>query len=921
MRRTMTGGPVLFGRSRELSVIDTLLTSARSGNGGALVISGGPGTGKSALLDHAREVAAMRTLSATGVESESHLPFAAAHMLLRATFGHVGALPSPQADGIRAAFGLGPPTSGDRSLAGLAGLALMTAFAGGEPLLCLVDDAHWLDQASADLLLFLLRRLGVEGVALIVATRESESAFLAPGLPELRLGGLAAADAARLLSAAVGELPAGVCDRVSAEAGGNPLALLEMAAQLSPEQRAGRITPLPLYVAAGTHSAGRSRAVFGNRIRRLPDRTQTLLLVAAADGTGDMSTLLRAAHRLGATLPDLAAAEQDGLVEVIGSALVFRHPLAGTAVYRCTPAARRKAAHEALAAAYTDAAHADRRAWHRAAAALEPDAGVAAELATAARVAAVRGGHAEASAAYERAAELTADPGTRAGLLAAAAEAARHAGRMGHVITLTGRAEGLADEPALLAHLAHLRADAEFELVSPHQAGLTLLAGAALVASRDPAAALPLLMEAAWRAWFAGDGAHAVDVLRGLERLAVPPETRADPHLRVAVDLARRTAGDPSEGLGAVRAALRDPSGGHDPAVNALLCVFAGADATGARLAAALVAELRAGGKTGRLPIALAALAAAELFRGEHLDAAAAATECVRLAVETGQPRRAALGTAVLALLAALGGAEERCALLAGDLARHGQSLGIGPIAALGTWAGGLLDLGLGRYAAALHRLERLPLDAFVPFLSAWAAPDLVEAAFRAGRRECAQEPLARFAAWADEIQLPWADAVLLRCRALATEGPAAEEHYRSAVTLHAQGGRPFERARTELAFGEWLRRGRRRAEARPHLRAAQQIFERMAAHPWADRVRAELAATGEAPEATPDDPPAVPGLTPQESQVVRLAARRLTNRDIAARLFLSRRTVEYHLYRAYRKLGVSARGDLAHAMIKASLK
>ncbi|GFJ87414.1 ATP-binding protein [Phytohabitans rumicis] len=680
----MTGGRVLFGRSHELSAIEDLLAGARSGRGDALLVSGDAGTGKSALLDHARSIAAMRTLSATGVESESQLPFAAAHMLLRATFGHIDALPALQADGIRAAFGLGPPAGGDRFLVGLAGLALVSEYAGGEPLLCLVDDAQWLDQASADMVHFMIRRLGAEGIALIVATREGEGAFTVPGLPELRLGGLAACDAARLLGTVAGELPAGVRDRIIQETGGNPLALIEVAAQLDPEQRAGRIIPLALHVAAGSYQPGRIQAAFWHRIRRLPDRTRTLLLVAAADDTGDLGVVLRAAHRLGATLPDLAAAEQDGLVEVAGSVLAFRHPLVRTAAYRCAPAAQRVAAHQALAAVYTDAAHTDRRAWHRAVAALEPDADVAADLEVAAELAAVRGGHAEASAAYERAAELTDDPGTRFRLLAAAAEAAHQAGRLAQVITLAGRAQGLADDPAALTHLARLRANAEFERVSPRQACLTLLACASLVADRDPPAALPLLVEAAWRAWYAGDGALAADATRRLERLEVSPR----PNLPVRVDLARLTAGDEA---------------------SALLCVLAGDEDTGWTLATALVTELRDGGKIGRLPLALAALAIAELFRGEHPGASVAAAECVRLAADTGQPRRGALGTAVLALLAAIGGHEKRCAVLAEEVVGHASAHGIGSVAALGIWAAGLLDLGLGRYAEALRRLGGCP--------------------------------------------------------------------------------------------------------------------------------------------------------------------------------------------------------------------
>ena len=843
----------LFGRFPELSAIEKLLAGARAGGGGALVFDGEPGAGKSALLEYAAAIAGMRTLRAAGVESESHLPFAAAHMLLGATLGQITSLPARQAEVAREAFGFGPPAGGDRFLTGLAGLGLLTGFAAGAPLLCLVDDAQWLDRQSADLLLFMIRRLGRDGVALIVATRAGEGAFGGPGIPALRLGGLADADAARLLRARAGELPAGVRDRVVAESRGNPLALLELAAQLGPEQRAGRVTPLPLHVSAGSRPvASPVQTAYWERVRRLPEPTRTALLVAAADDGGDLGVVLRAAGRLGPTLDHLAVAERDGLVTIAGPALAFRHPLLRTAIYRFAPASERVAAHRALAAAYSDPAQVDQRAWHRAAATLGPDPEAAASLVAVAERAALRGEHAEASAAYARAAEMSAERRTRFRLLAAAAEAARDAGRPDQAIALAGRAEAAAgdedDDPAGIARLARVRADAEGE---PARAARTLTAAAARVRDRDPVAAQPLLAEAAWHAWYAGEVLPA-----------------------------------PADGLP------------PDPAGTALLYAVTGDEETAWARATAVVAELRGARRFGRLPVALVALAAAGLFRGDHPAASAAAAECVHLAGEIGQPRRGALGTAVLALLAAIGGAEQRCAALVEELAPHG------PLAALGSWAAGLLDLGLGRYAAAARRLGSGPsAEALAPFLPALVAPDLVEAAVRAGRPEPAVEAIARFAGWVSEWGRPWSEAVLLRCRALVAEGPAAEDLYRAATALHAHGGRPFERARTALLYGEWLRRARRRAEARIPLSAALETFDRMAAAPWAARARSELAALGE---------PAGPGLTSQELRIVRLAAGRLTNRDIAALLFLSPRTVEFHLYRAYRKLGVSARGELA---------
>lgn len=901
---------MLHGRSRETATIQRLLAQARAGRSGALVIRGRPGSGKSALLDYAAHAATgVLRLSAVGAEAEAGLPFAAAHLLLRPALGHLRALPAVQAEAIRGAFGQSRSPRRDRFLIGLAALSLLAEYAAAGPLLCLVDDAHWLDQASADMLLFVARRLDQEGITLICAARDGDPVLA--GLPGLTLGALSGADAASLLDERVGPLPARVRERIVAESEGNPLALIELAGHMDPAQRAGRITPLPLYVAGGVEN--RVLAAFQKRLSRLAAPTRLLLLVAAADSTRDLSTILLAAARLGASMDDLEPAERHGLVEVAGAALTFRHPLIRTAAYRSMPSSRRVAAHLALAEILSS--DPERRAWHLAATATGPDERVAAELHAAAELAGARDGHADAAIAYERAAELTPDPAARSRRLGAAAGAARTAGRLAGAADLAVRAAALTCDPVELARLARIQADVEFEQSSPRLACRHLLDGVRPLAASSPLRALPVLVEAAWRVWLAGDPEIAEEVGTMIAGLSLPADLMAQPQVRVAADLIDLTTGRGTAGLRSLHLAVRGTREATAPPGESLLAasimaMMVGDDVAAAELAGRLAAGLRARGGIGMLPHALQALAMSQIFLGEYLDAVTSASEGVRLARDTGQGHREAHCVALLAWLAAVQGDEARCRELATESAAYGLAHDIPPTGALAVWALAMLELGAGRYAKALPMFEQWPLQAFRPALAAMAAPDHVEAAVRTGRAGLAAEPMARFADWSEESGQSWASAVLLRCRALTSGDGAAEGHYLEATRLHEEGGRPFERARTELLFGEWLRRARRRADARTHLCVALRIFDQLGAAPWSSRARSELAATGGS-EAGPERPLAG-GLTPQELQIVRLAAAGASTREIAAQLFLSPRTVSYHLYKAYPKLGVTSRGELA---------
>ena len=890
---------MLCGRSEQLAAISRLLEGMRSGRAGALVLRGQAGIGKTALLEAAADKAAgARVLRVAGVESEAELPFAALHALLRPALDQIGALPGRQAAALRGAFGLAEQTVTDRFLVGLGVLSLIAELAEDRPVLVLADDAQWLDRASADALVFAARRLQAERAAVLVAARDEPPGAGLPDLPELRVGGLDQTAAEQLLAGA--GLVAAVRDQLIAEAGGNPLALIELSRGLSGPQRAGSVTPLALPVAS---PAGRVQQAFAARIGGLPQECRRAVLVAALGGLADLAEVSRAIAASGGSLTDLAAGERAGLVRVTPAGVIFSHPLARAAVLAGSDVAERAAAHRALAGVLD----ADRRAWHLAALADGPDEQVAAELDAAAQRADRRGSRAAASAAYERAAALSAGPAAKGRRLALAAEAATDAGQLPRAADLAGQAGQLVTDPAAAATLARVRAQLEFEAGRPADAAGILLEWAALVGPADPGTAQAVLAEAIHILWLAAGPAHPE-----LERRAAAMTPPLGARLVEFLQAVRRLQ-DGDTDVPVTVPATPDP--GSLPffaGFSQLFFDFVRGDVPAVgRRAADMAAECRDTGIAGLLAYALSYVADAQGLRGEFLDAMATAEEGLRIAADTGQATVTGELAARAASLAAVTGDEDGCRARAAQVRE--LSAGVQTLALAGAdCALALLDLGYARYQAALDRMRAATTGPtrHSPHLL-YAYPDHVEAAVRAGRTDLAADPLAKFTAWAGALGQRWATAVAARCAALTADDSHAEPLYRKAVAAHEGDGRPFEQARTRLLYGEWLRRNRRRAGAREHLLAAAAAFARMGARPWQERAEAELrAAGGGVPTLSAADPLA--RLTPQELQVVRLAAAGASNKQIGAQLFLSPRTVGFHLYRAFPKLGVTTREELA---------
>ncbi|SNT64215.1 regulatory protein, luxR family [Streptosporangium subroseum] len=885
---------MLYGRAGEQADIERLLAEAKTGQSGALVIRGQAGIGKSALLDYAAGRAeGMRVLRGVGIESEAELPFAALHLLLRTGLDRIHALPDAQATALNGALGLGDIAPENRLLVGLATLSLLSELAGDGALLCLIDDAQWFDQASIDALVFAARRLEAEGVAMIFAAR---AGFHATGLPELRLGGLDGAAAAALLPA---DLLPQVRERLIEESDGNPLALIELPAALTAEQRAGRLSPV-----GAMPVADRVQEAFQTQIAALPEPARIALLIAAADGSGELETVVGA----GASLHGLESAERSRLIEIRGTIVGFRHPLIRAAAYQSAPVTRRLAVHRALADALTSSAAmdaADRRAWHLAAASLGPDEDVARELEETAERARTRSGHAAIAAAYERAAELTADPVRRSGRLAAAALAASDAGLMGRAAALADSATPDVDDPDVIAALIQVRAHREFELGTPLAAGRIIMDGVSRVAAHSQEWAAWLLVEAIRCAWFAGDARLAEEAAASLRAL---PEVNS-PLVSGALGLTRLLSGDIGGGIELMGEAVDvyASAGLGVPGLTftASLCLPLGRAVLYEEITGRVVADCRKSGMIGWLTSALQDHGLAQGWLCQYGEARAALNAGLRLAADLGHEHRISHITCSLAWVLAHQGDAEECRANAEEGVARANAQGLVPAAAIGRWALGLLELGLGRPDAALQQLEAIPSTG----IAVLSAADQVEAAIRSGRPEQAKEPLARYLAWARHVRQPSSDAIALRCRALVEED---EAHFVDAVRLHEEDTQPYEQARTQLAYGEWLRRARRRADARAQLRGALEVFDRLGSELWAERARAELRATGDVPAAPrrADDPLSV--LTPQERQVVRLAANGASNRDIAAQLFLSPRTVGYHLYKAFPKLGITSRAQLA---------
>jgi DNA-binding CsgD family transcriptional regulator len=895
---------VLLGREPERTRLDGVLAGARASRSQALVIRGEPGVGKSALLQWAaRRAPPARCLQASGVESELELPFAVLHQLLHPVLDRLDAVPPVQAAALSGALGLGPAQAGDRFLVAVGVLSLLSEVAAETGLVCLVDDAQWADSASVEALLFTARRLEAEGILLIFASRDGGSeAFIAPGLEELALRGLAPEAAAALVDEHAPTVTEAVRRQLIKGTGGNPLALVELPGVLTAAQLAGQ-DPLPEPLPVGATI----ERVFANLAARLPEPSRRVLVLAAADDSGRLDVIGRAAAEAGLGLGELGPAEAAGLVRVVGGRVEFRHPLVRSAVYQRAGFAVRQMAHRCLAAVLDDVADLDRRAWHLAAGAVGPDEAVAHLLEESAGRARTRSGPAAAASALQRAAALTGVPVLRARRLVAAAEASWTAGRPTRAVQLLDEAEPLIEKPAQRATLSGLRGLIELSGGSPETAFSLLVAAAQ--DSGDRAVALAHLALAGEAASLAG-GPWAKELGHAVRKV-VPGDAGADrPVVDLLIGVADVAAGDWEEGAARLRHVISHARGTEDPltllrAGQAALLV--GDEVTARRLYLRAEGTLRRTGAVGLLGTTLNRLAFSYAQSGLLDDAEITCQEGLRLARELGQ--QTATAEVVMAIVTAWRGDEEACRRHAGEAGAQADARRLGAVAAGASWALGLLELGLGRPDEAFARLEPAVAGRGLshPGVSLWATPDLVEAAARVGRPEDARAALQRFGAWAGRAGTPWGIALAHRGAAqLAGGDPAA---YEEALEQHGGATRPLDEARTRLSYGEALRRRRRRVDARGALRAAAEAFDRAGAAPWAERARAELRATGEtlARRQAAD----WARLTSQELQITRLAAGGASNPEIATQLFLSRKTVEYHLHKVFTKLGIGGRLEL----------
>lgn len=903
---------MLVGRDAERAAIRALLDAARGAQSGALVLRGEPGIGKTALLEDACEQAKdMHVLPARGVESESDLPFAGIHQLIRPALHLIDQLPAPQAGALQGALGLANGSANHRFLISAGCLSLLSELARQKPVLCLVDNAQWLDAPSADALLFVARRLEAESIAMLFATRESKATrFDARDLEGLELRGLDFESAASLLARLCDEeIDPAVRDVLIEQSGGNPLALVELPSSLSPSQLSGE-EALP-----GTLPLTREvERLFLERVRRLPDPTQRLLLIVAADDTEQLGTVMRAAEAIGIREEALEPAERAGVVSVRGTSLEMRHPLVRSAVYQRAPSRDRRAAHLALAEALDGELESDHRAWHRAAAATGPDAGVAAELESTADRAQLRSGHASAATALVRAAELSIDTPSRARRLVAAAGAAWHAGQPERALSLLDQAGPMVKDAPVRAELCHVRGEIEFRCRHVVDAYETLMTGAAEAAPLDSRKALEMLFDAANAGAYAGDYARVAEA--GLRAAALSLGDNSADGLLVGllIGVGGLQESKTADELPRILEAIAHSDDFDEP--RWLIWAAGGAQVVGDAAKAAdllrrAVALARASGQREKLIPALASFVLDGMIEGRHAVAAEAA-EGLELARDARLRNPTSIFLAVLAWLAAVRGQNEECRAFAAEASESAQATGNALASSIAKWARSLLDLTRGRPKETLTHLAAVREGPGVghPYIALLSTPDLVEASVRTGLRKHARAAFAALERFAQPGAPPWSRALAARCRALLAQGEEAEGEFVDALRFHAESNRPFDRARTALLFGEFLRRDRRRTDAREHLRSALDGFEQVAAEPWAKRARAELRASGVT--ARKRDPSTINRLTPQELQIARFVAEGLSNKEVAAQLFLSPRTIDYHLRRVFVKLEITSRTQLA---------
>jgi DNA-binding CsgD family transcriptional regulator len=891
-----------------------MLDRARAGNSAVLVVRGEPGIGKTVVLDYAVSRASasdFRVVRAWGVESEMELAFAGLHQLCVPLLGRLEQLPRPQRDALAVAFGIREGQVPDRFLVGLAVLSLLAATAEDQPLACVVDDAQWLDRASVQCLAFAARRLLAEPIALIFAVRGPGGDPELAGLPGLTVTGLGGADARTLLASAVGGRVDGeVRDRIVAETRGNPLALLQLPRGLGPAELAGGF-----WLPDSRPLASRIESSFHRQFELLPRETQRLLLTAAADPTGAMALLWRAGELQGIPADAAVPAQAAGLVE-LGARVHFGHPLVRSAVYQAASAGDRREAHRALAEATDPEADPDRRAWHRAHAAVGPDAEVAAELERSAGRAQARGGLAAAAAFLERAAVLTPDLAQRGERRLAAAQAKVQAGAFDAAVQLLGMAEAAPLDEFQRARVDLLRAQLAFAANRGSDAPPLLLRAAKRLEPIDADLARDTYLDALNAALFAGrlasPGGWPQDVsqaARAAPRPSHPP--RASDLLLDG--LAANFSDGHAAGLPLLRRALsafdRETSAAEDLRWLWLACIAAVHlwdydrwDAFSSRH----VRLTREAGALSELPLALIQRVYALLFAGE-LAAAASLVEEVQVVTEATGTRLAPYGDLALA---ALRGRESEFSDLAtttkDEVVQRGEGLGIG----LTDWATAVFYNGLGHYQNAMAAAEEASeYLADVSVTVNWGLVELVEAAVRCELPGRATDAMRRLSESTSASGSDWALGVEARSRALVSEGESADRLYRVAIERLGRTRMGAELARAHLVYGEWLRRENRGVDAREQLRVAHEMFTDMGMEGFADRARRELLATGETVRKRTVD--TLADLTAQEAQIAKLARNGRTNQEIGGQLFISPRTVEWHLGNVFTKMGITSRKDL----------
>jgi len=902
----------LLGRTRERATLDGLIGDVRRGKSRALVLRGDAGIGKTALLEHLVESAPdLNVVRATGVESEMELAFASLHQLCAPLLDRLDGIPAPQRRALEIVFGLTDGAAPDRFLVGLAALSVLTDAGEDRPLLCVIDDAQWLDQASALALAFVARRLLAEAVGIVFAARESVWAL--QHLPELEVRGLETDHARALLGSAVRfMLDAPVRDRIIAETHGNPLALLELPRGMTATELAGGFGLLEAQ-----SLGGRIEESFVARLEAMPADARRVLLVAAADPTGDPLLLLRASDRLGVTVTAVDL-QTDGLL-ALAERVTFRHPLVRSAVYRSAAPAERRAVHLALAEATDREADPDRRAWHLAAAAAGPDEDVALELERSAGRAQARGGLAAAAAFLQRSVALTPEPARQAERALAAAQASLQAGAFDPALALLSTAEAAAPDELRSARGELLRAEVAFASNRGGAAPASLLHAARRIEPLDARLARGGYLEALSAALFAArlavPGAGARDVAAAVQDAPPPPPPRTAADL-----LLEGWAGLFADGCAAATPTLREALAAFgEGAITAadlplfwLVTITAPVvwdDARWEVLSRQHVELARRNGALGELPLALNSRIYVHLFNGD-LEAAARLIEEARVAIEATGAGLTPWGDVALACLRGYEhDARSMLEAAAADATRRGEGIGLSVIA----WARAVLYNGLGAYDAALVSAREATGCPTNSAAAAWGMVELIEAAARLGDVDAAADAASRFDAIAAAAGTDWALGVNARSSALVDSGAGAEDRFREALERLARGEMRVDLARAHLVYGEWLRREKRRTDAREHLRTAHGMFTAMGMQAFAERARGELLAAGvrvrRRTVETRDD------LTAQERQIAQLARDGLSNQEIGGRLFLSPRTVEWHLHHVFTKLGIGSRKELRGAL------